>query len=49
VVIEANHLCLTMRGVQKPGSVTVTSAVRGTYAKDERTRHEAMSLITGHR
>ena len=49
VVIEANHLCLTMRGVQKPGSVTVTSAVRGIYAKDERTRHEAMSLITGHR
>jgi GTP cyclohydrolase IA len=49
VVIEANHLCLTMRGVQKPGSVTVTSALRGIYAKDERTRHEAMSLITGHR
>ena len=49
VVIEANHLCLTMRGVQKPGSVTVTSTVRGIYAKDERTRHEAMSLITGHR
>jgi GTP cyclohydrolase IA len=49
VVIEANHLCLTMRGVQKPGSVTVTSAVRGIYAKDERTRHEAMSLITGRR
>jgi GTP cyclohydrolase IA len=49
VVIEANHLCLTMRGVQKPGSVTVTSAMRGIYAKDERTRHEAMSLITGHR
>jgi GTP cyclohydrolase IA len=49
VVVEANHLCMTVRGVQKPGSVTVTSAVRGIYAKDQRTRQEAMSLITGHR
>jgi GTP cyclohydrolase IA len=49
VVIEADHLCMTIRGIQKPGSVTVTSAVRGTYAKDQRTRQEAMSLITGHR
>lgn len=49
VVVEANHLCMTIRGVQKPGSVTVTSAVRGIYAKDERTRHEALSLITGRR
>lgn len=49
VVVEAEHLCLTMRGVQKPGSVTVTSAVRGIYAKDRRTRGEAMSLITGRR
>jgi GTP cyclohydrolase I len=49
VVAEANHLCMTIRGVQKPGSVTVTSAVRGIYANDERTRHEAMSLITSHR
>ncbi len=49
VVAEANHLCMTIRGVQKPGSVTVTSAVRGIYAKDERTRHEAMSLIIGQR
>jgi GTP cyclohydrolase I len=47
VVVEAEHLCLTMRGVQKPGSVTVTSAVRGIYAKDRRTRGEAMALITG--
>ena len=47
VVLEADHLCMTMRGVQKPGSVTVTSAVRGIYAEDERTRQEAMSLITG--
>ena len=49
VVAEANHLCMTLRGVQKPGSVTVTSAVRGIYAKDQRTRQEAMSLITGQR
>ena len=49
VVVEADHLCMTVRGVQKPGSVTVTSAVRGIYAKDQRTRQEAMSLITGQR
>ena len=49
VVVEADHLCMTMRGVQKPGSVTVTSAVRGIYAEDPRTRREAMSLITAHR
>jgi GTP cyclohydrolase I len=48
-VVEAEHLCMTMRGVQKPGSLTVTSAVRGIYARDPRTRQEAMSLITGHR
>jgi GTP cyclohydrolase I len=40
---------MTMRGVQKPGSVTVTSAVRGIYARDPRTRQEAMSLITAYR
>ena len=49
VVAEANHLCMTVRGVQKPGSVTVTSAARGIYAEDQRTRQEAMSLITGQR
>jgi GTP cyclohydrolase IA len=49
VVVEAEHLCLTMRGVQKPGSVTVTSAVRGIYAKDRRARGEAMAFITGRR
>jgi len=48
-VVEAEHLCMTMRGVQKPGSVTVTSAVRGIYARDPRTRQEAMSLITAQR
>jgi GTP cyclohydrolase I len=49
VVVEADHLCMTVRGVQKPGSMTITSAVRGIYAKDQRTRQEAMSLITGQR
>ena len=48
-VVEAEHLCMTMRGVQKPGSITVTSAVRGIYARDPRTRQEAMSLITTRR
>ena len=49
VVVEADHLCMTVRGVQKPGSMTVTSVVRGLYAKDQRTRQEAMSLINGQR
>ena len=49
VLVDANHLCMRMRGVQKPGSIAITSAVRGIYAKDERARQEAMSLITGHR
>jgi GTP cyclohydrolase I len=43
VVVEAEHLCMTMRGVQKPGSVTVTSAARGIFAKDEGRRSEAFA------
>lgn len=47
VVIEAEHTCMTIRGVKKPGAVTITSAVLGGFRKDSRTRAEAMALIKG--
>ena len=47
VVMEAEHTCMTVRGVKKPGAMTVTSAIRGGFRKDPRTRAEAMALIKG--
>ena len=49
VVIECEHLCMSMRGIRKPGARTVTSAVRGMFRDNDVTRAEAMSLIHGHR
>ena len=45
VVIEAEYMCMTARGIKKPGSVTMTSAVRGRFKSDEKTRAEALSLL----
>jgi GTP cyclohydrolase I len=47
VVVQAEHLCMAMRGVRKPGTTTMTSAVRGILQADPRTRAEALSLILG--
>jgi GTP cyclohydrolase I len=47
VVIEAEHLCMSMRGVRKPGATTVTSAVRGLFRANTATRFEAMRFISG--
>ena len=49
VVVEAEHLCMSMRGIKKPGSVTVTSAVRGSFCNQDASRSEAFSLIYGGR
>jgi len=49
VVVEAEHLCMSMRGVLKPGTTTVTSAVHGLFRDDERTRAEAMTILFGRR
>ena len=49
VVLEAEHLCMSIRGVNKPGALTVTSAVRGHFRDDARARAEAMGFITGQR
>jgi len=48
VVIEAEHLCMSMRGVKKPGTTTITSSVRGLFRSDQATRAEAMQFIRGH-
>jgi GTP cyclohydrolase IA len=45
VVVEAEHLCMSMRGVRKPGAITVTSAVRGIFKENAATRSEAMSMM----
>jgi len=47
VVVQAEHLCMAMRGIRKPGSTTITSAVRGIFRENPATRSEAMSLILG--
>jgi GTP cyclohydrolase I len=45
VVVEAEHLCMAMRGIRKPGATTTTSAVRGQFKTDKASRSEALDLI----
>jgi GTP cyclohydrolase I len=47
VTMEASHFCMMMRGVQKQNSMTVTSAMRGAFKEDARTRSEFLDLIRG--
>ncbi len=47
VVVEAEHLCMSMRGVKKPGTLTITSSVRGLFRSDPATRAEAMQFVHG--
>ena len=47
MVLEATHTCMTIRGVVKPGSLTITSAVRGLFKSNQSSRAEAMALING--
>ncbi len=47
VIVEARHMCMEMRGIRKPGAVTLTSTMRGIFREDARTRAEAMSLLRG--
>lgn len=49
VVVEAEHMCMTMRGVKKPGAMTVTSAIRGIFESDSKARAEVMSMINNGR
>jgi GTP cyclohydrolase I len=49
VIVEASHSCMTIRGVKKPGAMTITSAMRGAFLTLPETRQELMSLVFGHR